>query len=84
MQLFIIVHITYTESLRVIAQKLEVRFSGQAIESRARNVITQLGISKFLNNFPGRLPLTIDNQEQYFSMGVGTKTVMGLDFNFWG
>ena len=40
------VHSTYPESFRVIAQKLyekidfPVRFSGQAIENRARNTIT--------------------------------------------
>ena len=46
MQILILVHRTYSESLRVIAQKklekigFEVRFSGQAIENRARHVIT--------------------------------------------
>ena len=38
MQIFILVHRTYPESLRVI----EVRFSGQAIENRVRNVITHM------------------------------------------
>ena len=46
MQIFILVHRTYPERLRVIAQKLyenigfEVRFSGQAIENRVCNGIT--------------------------------------------
>ena len=48
MQIFILVHVTYPESFMVIAEKLlekigfEVRFSGQAIENRAHNVITHM------------------------------------------
>ena len=57
MQIFILVLRTYPASCRVIAQKLQeevgfqVRFSGPAIENRARNVITHRRLHLTSNNF---------------------------------